>query len=256
MQTTGVLVLVVAALCVGRADAQQLSLAILDGRVTLDARDVPLRQILTEWARVGGVQIVNGETITGAPVSLRLADTPERQALDILLRDASGYLLAARQAGATGLSTFDRILILPTSVAPRAPAPVRASNPPAANVTFGTPDPGDQDPAEAAADRPQPQQPAAGPQIVRAPAPIAVPPPSPPPTQQGPGSAASGAAPPAIGPAPPAIRAASPGIGAAPVGSGRAGVVTPVPPSPAPPPPPPPPPPRPRIDTSRARTQR
>ena len=46
-------------------------------------------------------------------------DVPERQALDIVLRGVSGYVARGARAGRTGASTFDRIMILPTSVAPR-----------------------------------------------------------------------------------------------------------------------------------------
>lgn len=101
--------------------AQQVTLTIQDGRVSLDANNAPVSVILSEWARVGGSRVVNGERLPGGLVSLRLSDVPEREALDIVLRDVSGYLLAPRQAGA-GASRFDRILILATSSAPRAAA--------------------------------------------------------------------------------------------------------------------------------------
>src|SRR5919109_5194378 len=39
-------------LFVPQAHAQQLKLDIRDGRVSLDAQNVPVRQILAEWARV------------------------------------------------------------------------------------------------------------------------------------------------------------------------------------------------------------
>jgi hypothetical protein len=68
------------------------------------------------------VTIVNGDDVVGPPVTLELNDVPERQVLDILLRSAAGYMLAARQPGAVGPSRFDRILILPSSTPPR-PAP-------------------------------------------------------------------------------------------------------------------------------------
>lgn len=113
------------------APAQQMKLEIRDGRVTLDAQNVPVRQILAEWARIGGARIVNGDKVVGAPVTLQLTDVSERQALDIILRSVSGYMLAARQAGSVGASAFDRILILPTSSAPRsgsAPGPAPAAS--------------------------------------------------------------------------------------------------------------------------------
>jgi hypothetical protein len=110
------------------ADAQNLKLQIQDGLVTLEAQNVPARQILAEWARIGGAKIVNGEKVVGAPLTLQIEGMPERQALDIVLRGASGYMLAARQEG-TGVSAFDRIMILPTSSAPRnaGPAPGAAA---------------------------------------------------------------------------------------------------------------------------------
>jgi hypothetical protein len=112
------------------ADAQPLKLQIQNGRVTLDAQNVSVRQILAEWARVGGTKIVNGEKVVGAPLTIQLQGTPERQALDIILRSVSGYMLAARQPGVTGVSAFDRIMILPTSSAPRnAGGPAPGGNP-------------------------------------------------------------------------------------------------------------------------------
>lgn len=134
--------LVALAFAPARADAQQLKLEIQDGRVTLDAQNVPARQILAEWARIGGAKIVNAEKITGAPLTLQLQGTPERQALDIVLRGVSGYMLAARQTG-TGVSEFDRILILPTSSAPRAsgPSPSNGFPNPAANRRMPMPVP-------------------------------------------------------------------------------------------------------------------
>ena len=130
MNTSALLAALVAlAFLPARADAQQMNLQIENGRVTLHAQNVPVRQILAEWARVGGATVVNGEKVVGAPVTLQLEAVPERQALDIILRGVSGYMLAARQTG-TGVSEFDRILILATSSAPRggsAPAPTAFS---------------------------------------------------------------------------------------------------------------------------------
>jgi hypothetical protein len=98
-----------------------LRLQISGGRVTLHAENVPVRTILSEWARLGGAQIINGDRVAGAPLTLDLEGVPERQALEIVLRGVSGYVLAARQSGALGASMYDRIMILPTSVAPRNP---------------------------------------------------------------------------------------------------------------------------------------
>lgn len=97
------------------------------GRVTLSAENAPVRVILQEWARLGGATIVNADRLTGPPVTLELSNVSERQALDILLRNAAGYMLAPRRPGTDGVSAFDRILILPTSTAPRNPPPPPAA---------------------------------------------------------------------------------------------------------------------------------
>ena len=111
-----------------RTFAEELTLAIQNGRVTLVAKNVPVAEILAEWARIGQTMILDGDKLTGAPISLILEDVPEARALATLLRSASGYLAAPRAAGSIGASRFDRILILPSSRAPvqavsRAPAP-------------------------------------------------------------------------------------------------------------------------------------
>jgi hypothetical protein len=97
-----------------------LQLAIANGRVTLVAKDVPLRQILSEWARVGQTRIVNGEKVTSTPLTLQLVDVPERQALEVLLRSVSGYLAAPRALQVAGVSQYDRIMIMPGTPGPAA----------------------------------------------------------------------------------------------------------------------------------------
>src|SRR6266850_6850357 len=115
--------------CAATGRAQQpFRLQIAAGRVTLHAQNIPVRTILSEWSRLGGARVVNGEAVVGAPLTLDLENVPERQALDIILRGVSGYMLAARDLGvAGGPSMFDRIMILPTSSAPRNPPPASAS---------------------------------------------------------------------------------------------------------------------------------
>src|SRR6476620_6880940 len=63
-----------------------VNLTMQNGRVSIVAQDVTLRQILTEWARVGQTKIVNLEKIPGGPMSLELKDVAEGQALEILMR--------------------------------------------------------------------------------------------------------------------------------------------------------------------------
>jgi hypothetical protein len=102
---------------------QSVNLQFSNGRVSLRAQNAPVRAILAEWARLGGATIVNGDRVAGAPVTLELTDVPESQALDIVLRSVAGYMLGPRRAGTPGASAYDRIMILPTSVAPRNPPP-------------------------------------------------------------------------------------------------------------------------------------
>jgi hypothetical protein len=98
-------------------------MSMANGRVSIVATDATVRQILTEWARVGQTQIVNVERIPGGPVTLELNNVPEDQALDLLLRSVSGYLAAPRPMTVANASRFDRIIVMPTSAAPRLPAP-------------------------------------------------------------------------------------------------------------------------------------
>lgn len=112
------------------ASAGELRLSIANGRVTLVANDVPIRQILDEWARIGQTKVVNADKIVGPPVTMTLTDVPEARALESLLRSASGYILAPRRAGATGASIYELVSIMPLSrgtvASASAPVPVPA----------------------------------------------------------------------------------------------------------------------------------
>jgi hypothetical protein len=130
MRTCVVVLLSFTSMLVGAtsAHAQHLSLVIRDGQVTLDARDATLQQILEEWARVGGIQVINAEKLTGTPpLTLLLRELSERQALDVLLRGRNGYVLTARTEGAPGASSYGQIIVLPSSPPPLA-RPAVASN--------------------------------------------------------------------------------------------------------------------------------
>lgn len=114
-----------AALAVGLstpATAGDLKLSMQNGRVTLIADNVSVRQILQEWARIGQAQIVNGDRVSGPTLTLQLVDVPEKDALDILLRSAAGYIAAPRPAVVANAAFYDRITILATSRAPAASA--------------------------------------------------------------------------------------------------------------------------------------
>jgi hypothetical protein len=95
------------------AGAQTLNLTITSGRISLDAREVSVSQILAEWARVGDVRIVNGEQTVALPITLQLSDVPEAAAVGILLRQVSGYVVVRRTSA--GPSTIASIVILPSS---------------------------------------------------------------------------------------------------------------------------------------------
>jgi hypothetical protein len=95
--------------------AQQVSVSMNDGRVTLVADNAPLWMVLSEWARVGKTNIINGEKLVGPPVTLQLVDVPEAQALETLLRSAPGYVVAPRATDIPGASWYDRILIMATT---------------------------------------------------------------------------------------------------------------------------------------------
>jgi hypothetical protein len=101
------------------AASNDVVVAIHDGRATVVARNATVSEILAAWARTGLTTIVNGDKLTGGPVTLELADVPERQALDVILRSASGYIAHLRPTVLANASQFDRVAIMPISVAPR-----------------------------------------------------------------------------------------------------------------------------------------
>jgi hypothetical protein len=114
-----------AALLVAATTASaDVQLTMQNGHVSIVAKDATVRQILTEWARVGQTKIVNVERIPGGPITLELHNVTEAQALDILLRTVSGYIAAPRPAAAVAanLSQFDRIIVMPTLASARPPA--------------------------------------------------------------------------------------------------------------------------------------
>ncbi len=150
------------------ATAGELKLSINSGRVTLIATDVPLTQVLQEWARVGHTRFVNAERLGGPPVTVQLVNVPEKEALDIILHSASGYVAAPRAQLVADSSLYDRIMIMPTSAAPAAlPVTTTAAAPP----TFQRPQmptPIDDDDEPVMVNVPPP-----GPQTPNSPAPFA-----------------------------------------------------------------------------------
>jgi hypothetical protein len=109
------------------AAGQQLKLSFGEGGlVSLDATSVPVRQILNEWAKVGGTKVIGVDRVAGAPLTIKLIDVPEAQALEVILRSVAGYMAAPRSTG-TGGSRYDRILVMATSSTP-APAAATPTN--------------------------------------------------------------------------------------------------------------------------------
>jgi hypothetical protein len=140
-------VITVAACLVAVSSASaEVHLTMQNGRVSIIAKDATVRQILTEWARVGQTKIVNVERIPGGPLTLELNNVPESKALEVLLRTMSGYITAPRPVDAANLSSFDRIIIMPTLASARPSTP---STPPPAVFQqpqfTQTPQPGDDD---------------------------------------------------------------------------------------------------------------
>ena len=133
------LAVLVAAATPPLAGAGEFELTIQQGRVTLVAQDAPIQDILAEWARIGQTKIVNGERLAGSPLTLQLIDVPEEQALETLLRSASGYVVAPRATPIPGASRFDRIFILVSSGRPSTRA-VRAPTPSVLQPAQGQPD--------------------------------------------------------------------------------------------------------------------
>ena len=99
--------------------ADDLKLSFAEGRVTVVATNVPVTAILMKWARVGGTRFVDAEALAGPPVTLELRDMPEGEALRVLLRAATGYVAAPRSMNDSGVSSFDRVLIMAAARRPK-----------------------------------------------------------------------------------------------------------------------------------------
>ena len=110
----------------GAAGADELLLAIAEGRITLAATGVPLGDVLAEWSRVGHTRFEGVGELGSAPVTLRLEGVAEREALRLLLRPAAGFVAAPRRPGSSGGSIYDRVKI---RAARRAPQPESAGAP-------------------------------------------------------------------------------------------------------------------------------
>jgi hypothetical protein len=94
---------------------RKLDLTFKDGKVTLVAQGVTVREIMAEWARRCGCTVQGSERLTGGVYKLpvEFADLPEATVLESLLRSAGGYLLGPRAPGSQGASVYGSVTIFP-----------------------------------------------------------------------------------------------------------------------------------------------
>ena len=118
-------------LALGSTAFADVRISIHDGQVSLAAKDATVRQILTEWARVG--QHPDRERRTNFRRSDHASNSTtcpnRRRSTCCCARSAATWPRRARVA-VSDASQFDRIIVMPTSAAPR-PAPSAAPPPPA-----------------------------------------------------------------------------------------------------------------------------
>jgi len=122
-------------------DARKLEISFNDGRVTLVASNVTLREIMTEWARKGGSRITNAEKLTGtAAFPMEFRNEPEAVVLRTLLRDVPGYGASMRIAPAAGASVIEAVFIQATrTITPGASSSSYSAPPPATRMNFQEP---------------------------------------------------------------------------------------------------------------------
>jgi hypothetical protein len=137
MRRTLLLAVAMSVVAAWPAGAQNLKVEFHDGRVSVEATSVPVRTILTEWGKVGGTKIVGADRITGAPITVKLINVTEAQALETILRSVAGYMAAPRNTG-IGASTYDRILVMATTTAPPPVATARPGQQPPSTAFAGT----------------------------------------------------------------------------------------------------------------------
>ncbi len=119
---------------------RQLEVTFNDGKVSIVAQNVTVRDILMEWARKGGSRMVNVDKLGGAVIPLlEFHDEPEAKVLRSLLRDVPGYGAAPRVAPAANASSFAAVFVLPTRSV--AVSGVSAAAPPVQQVQAPQPQP-------------------------------------------------------------------------------------------------------------------
>jgi hypothetical protein len=121
---------------------RRLELTFNNGKVTLIAQGVTVRDIMAEWARQCGCLVQGTDRLMGgSTLPMQFEDQPELAVLESLLRSAGGYLLGPRSPGSRGPSIYGSVSVFPVTHGIAAPSYTSPSMPIAAPlVTGGTPD--------------------------------------------------------------------------------------------------------------------
>jgi hypothetical protein len=96
----------------GPASAQRLHVQVGQGRVTIVADSVPACDIIAQWARIGGIDIINAERITRQGLTVNFEDVPETRALETLLRESGGYMALLRDLPENGTGSVLKSVIV------------------------------------------------------------------------------------------------------------------------------------------------
>jgi len=154
---------------------RRLELKFNNGKVSLIAQGVTMREIMAEWARQCGCVVQGSERLTGSvQMPVQYDDQPEAVVLESLLRSAGGYLLGPRAPGSRGASIYGSIAVFPVARGIAAPTYSSPAAPIAAPlVSGGTPD--DEIPPVSPVANPQTPAPAQTPGRPGGPAPTAPP---------------------------------------------------------------------------------
>lgn len=108
-----------------QTQGRKLDVSFNNGKVTIIAENVTLREIMAEWGRKGGSRIVNADKLGGAAIPyLEFKDEPEVVVLRSLLRDVPGYGAAPRIAPSPDVSSLDAVFILASRTVPVTNAPM------------------------------------------------------------------------------------------------------------------------------------
>lgn len=122
--------------------AGHLELKFNNGKVTLIAQGVSVREIMAEWARDCGCLVQGTDRLPpGSTLPVEFDDQPEAVVLESLLRGAGGYLLGPKAPDSHGASMYGSVTVFPVVKGIDAPSYSTSSSPVAAPlVSGGSPD--------------------------------------------------------------------------------------------------------------------